>query len=104
MENRKIPKHLPDRTAPTTITPTDSLHLSTCLMCVYEVQVCHTHAEKVLVRRVGSGLGMRYPLMGDGERSLALRVSGRWREPGKGGEVGDCCEADEVGSEDIPDA
>lgn len=42
--------------------------------------------------------------MGDGERSLALRVSGRWREPGKGGEVGDCCEADEVGSEDIPDA
>lgn len=42
--------------------------------------------------------------MGDGERSLALRFSGRWREPGEGGEVGDCCEVDEVGSEDIPDA
>lgn len=73
-------------------------------MSVYEVQVSHTHAENVLVRRVGSGLGMRYPLMGDGERSLALRVSGRWRELGEGGEVGDCCEADEVGSKDIPDA
>lgn len=63
-----------------------------------------THAEKVLVRRVGSGLGMRYPLMGDGERSLGLRLSGRWRELGEGGEVGGCCEAEEVGSEDIPDA
>lgn len=63
-----------------------------------------THAENVLVRRVGSGLGMRYPLKGDGERSLTLRFSGRWRELGEGGEVGDCCEADEVGSEDIPDA
>lgn len=63
-----------------------------------------THAENVLVRRVGSGLGMRYPLMGDGERSLGLRLSGRWRELGEGGEAGDCCEEDEVGSEDIPEA
>lgn len=42
--------------------------------------------------------------MGDGERSLALRFSGRWREPGKGGEAEDCCEAEGAGSEDIPDA
>lgn len=47
---------------------------------------------------------MRHPLMGDGERSLTRRLSGRWRELGEAGEGGDCCEADEVGSEDIPDA
>lgn len=41
--------------------------------------------------------------MGDGERSLVLRFSGRRRERGDPGEVGDCSEAEDVGSEDIPD-
>lgn len=34
-----------------------------------------THAEKVLVRRVGSGLGTTLPRSGDGERFRALWVS-----------------------------
>ena len=34
-----------------------------------------THAEKVLVRRVGSGLGTTLPRSGDGERSRACWVS-----------------------------
>lgn len=34
-----------------------------------------THAEKVLVRRVGSGLGTTLPRRGDGERSRARWVS-----------------------------
>lgn len=42
--------------------------------------------------------------MGDGERSLVLRCSGIRREPGDGGEVGDCSGAVGVGSEDISEA
>ena len=34
-----------------------------------------THAEKVLVRRVGSGLGTTLPRSGDGERARACWVS-----------------------------
>lgn len=47
-----------------------------------------THAEVVRLRRVGSGLGIRNPLMGEGERGL-WRQWGRCRELGETGEVGD---------------
>lgn len=62
-----------------------------------------THAEKVRVRRVGSGLGIRYPRSGDGERSRGRRPSGTCSEPGGGARPGECCEEDEAGSEDIPE-
>lgn len=45
-------------------------------------------AEKVLLRLVGSGLGMVKPLIGEGERSLC-REEGRCRDPGDAGETGD---------------
>ena len=47
-----------------------------------------THAEQVRVRRVGTGLGTRKPLMGEVERSL-WRHGGRRRELGDTGELGE---------------
>lgn len=45
------------------------------------------------MRRVGRGLGMRYPLIGDGERSLCLHIGSRSDsdvgEPGERGDPGD---------------
>lgn len=40
------------------------------------------------MRRVGSGLGIRCPLLGEGERAL-WRHGGGHRAPGETGEVGD---------------
>lgn len=42
--------------------------------------------------------------MGDGERSRGRRLSGSCRELGEGGEPGGCCDEEEGGSEDIPEA
>lgn len=47
-------------------------------------------AEQVLLRRVGSGLGMRKPLIGDGERSLCLHAGSRSdSDAGEPGDPGD---------------
>lgn len=73
-----MPKHLPDTTnSPSLHAGESNLPKSKHLAVPTKCSFPNTHAENVLVRRVGSGLGMRYPLMGDGERSLVLRFSGK---------------------------